>query len=64
MASSAETDGFLISWFEIYMSENEGLRGKSTEPLQVTDLVDHNDAVMEIVGDLQKFCHAVLAKHV
>jgi len=62
-------DGFgllgLKSWLEIYVSEHEGLRGRSEKmrPLKVDDLSIHCTEVQAITKRLDQFCSTVLSKH-
>ncbi len=59
-------EGFSMSWYELYVSENEKLRGKDTEPktLIITDLVDHERTLNRTAHNLKVFCVNVLSRHI
>ena len=52
------------SWFEIYVSQHERLREKSSDlpPLNVSDLKSHLAAVVALQARLHRFFHEVLTK--
>lgn len=56
---------FKLSWYELYVSENEDARGKELEPktLIVTDLLDHGSAVMRLADGLKAFHDNELLAH-
>jgi hypothetical protein len=53
------------SWFEIYVSENESLRGRSEDwkPLRIDDLRQHLMNLNRVTGRLRQFLDRVLPKH-
>jgi hypothetical protein len=53
-----------ISWFSIYMSQSESLRGRNVnnDPLQESDLISHAEALRSATGDLSDFYSEHLAK--
>jgi hypothetical protein len=55
----------LESWFEIYVSNQERLRGRSKKlkPLIIADLKKHAERTQEIKGQLRSFTEGTLAKH-
>jgi hypothetical protein len=55
-----------FSWYEVHISEHEIARGRDATPqnLILTDLVDHDAAVLKLAGELKSFYEDVLLKHV
>jgi hypothetical protein len=55
-----------MSYYEIYVSEHEALRGKggNPKPLHFESLLDHQTAVGSTVARLKAFRNDVLSKHV
>jgi hypothetical protein len=65
--SNDETFGYEeleFSYYEIYVSETESLRGKPVDPntLHVTNLINHEEEVRQLAARLHAFDTDVLAK--
>jgi hypothetical protein len=59
-------EGFSFSWFELHVSDHEIARGRDAKPqiLLITDLVDHDTAVLRLADELKSFYEDVLIKHI
>lgn len=55
---------FIFTWFSLFISENEMLRGKAIKPetLEINHLIDHLQIVGRIQQSLGDYCFNVLAK--
>jgi hypothetical protein len=54
------------SWFEVYVGQNERLRGRSakSKPLRLNDLRIHLTKLNQLIASLQQFRIQMLVKHV
>jgi hypothetical protein len=65
--SSDDTLGKIeLSYYEIYVSEMEALRGKPAKPetLHINDLIEHEAGLQELTARIHTFDADVLAKHI